>query len=278
MTLTGVSFFVAPGSQNGFDNSGRRGSIDWSRHEHNINRTLDAIDVLVKRYASDTDVVTSIQPLNEPMTVLGDAGVNLQALQQFYYDSYGRLRAVSEDVTLALHDGFQDITFWNGFMSPGTGFWKVMMDNHHYEIFVDSLIVKNTDEHVQNVCQFAHEKLASMDKWTIVGEWTGAMTDCTKYLNGRGSGARYDGTYPGSSYIGSCDGYSQAEVSSLPDDTRDNIRRFIEAQLDAYETGAGWIFWTWTTEGSPEWDMKRQLAADVFPNPVTSRKYPGQCG
>lgn len=237
---------------------------------------MDAISLLTTRYAGDADVVTAIQPLNEPMTVLGDAGVDLQALQQFYYDSYGRVREVNQDATLTLHDGFQDIAFWNGFMS--TGFSKIMMDNHHYEIFLNDLIAKNTNEHIQSVCQFAWEKLASMDKWTIVGEWTGAMTDCTKYLNGRGIGARYDGTYPGSSYIGSCAGFSQGEVTALPADTQADIRRFIEAQLDSYETGSGWIFWTWTTEGSPEWDMKRLLAADVFPNPVTSRKYPGQCG
>jgi aryl-phospho-beta-D-glucosidase BglC (GH1 family) len=32
---------------------------------------------------------------------------------------------------------------------------------------------------------------------TVVGEFSGARTDCTKYLNGYRYGARYDGTYNG---------------------------------------------------------------------------------
>ena len=70
-------------------------------------------------------------------------------------------------------------------------------------------------------------------------------------LNGRGVGARYDGTYnyngASSSYIGSCDGKFSGSVSGLDSTYRDNIGKFIEAQLDGYEKAAGWIFWTWKT-------------------------------
>ena len=103
------------------------------------------------------------------------------------------------------------------------------------------------------------------------------MTDCAKWLNGRGVGARYDGTYEGSSYIGSCAGKYSGGVDGLSPDDKTNIRKYIEAQLDAYEARTGWFYWTWKTEGAPEWDMQAQLAGGLFPNPVTSRKYPGQC-
>lgn len=70
-------------------------------------------------------------------------------------------------------------------------------------------------------------------------------------LNGRGVGARYDGTYnyngQSSSYIGSCDGKYTGTVAGLDATYRDNIGKFIEAQLDGYEKAAGWIFWTWKT-------------------------------
>lgn len=49
----------------------------------------------------------------------------------------------------------------------------------------------------------------------------------------------------------------------------------IEAQLDAYEQGAGWFFWTWKTEGAPDWDMKDLLANGLFPQPLTSGR--GMC-
>jgi glucan 1,3-beta-glucosidase len=103
------------------------------------------------------------------------------------------------------------------------------------------------------------------------------MTDCAKYLNGKGVGARYDGSYPGSSPIGSCDGKSVGSIDTLSGEDRDNIRRFIEGQLDAYEKGSGWLYWTWKTEGAPEWDMQMQIASGIFPNPVVDRRFPGQC-
>lgn len=269
---------AAPGSQNGFDNSGRRGTIDWDKDPAHVNATLDALRALIKRYAPHSDVVTAVEALNEPMSVMGASGVDLNNLKQFYYDTWGRLREVNQDTALILHDGFQDIDSWNGFMGPNSGVWNVMMDTHHYEVFDNGLLADNTDQHVQTACTFGKNKVGTTDKWTIVGEWTGAMTDCAKYLNGRGVGARWDGSYgQGSTTHGSCNGYTQGEVTALPNDVRSNIRRFIEAQLDAYESRTGWMYWTWTTEGAPEWDMKRQLAANVFPNPVTARQYPGQC-
>lgn len=73
------------------------------------------------------------------------------------------------------------------------------------------------------------------------------MTDCAKWLNGRNVGARYDGSYEGSYYIGSCDGYAVGTVAGLSEDARQNIANFIHAQMVAYEKAAGWIFWTWKT-------------------------------
>lgn len=104
------------------------------------------------------------------------------------------------------------------------------------------------------------------------------MTDCAKYLNGYGRGARYDGSYGGSTAIGSCAGYATGSVGQLSQQQRDDMAKFINAQLDAFESAAGWIFWTWKTEGAPGWDMGDLLSNGVFPNPVTSRQFPGQCG
>lgn len=229
---------------------------------------------LAKRYAGDTDVVTAIEALNEPNV---PGGVNEDGLKQYYYDSWGVAREASQDTTVVLHDGFMPTESWNGFMSESTGVWYVMMDTHHYEVFDTSLLALTPKQHSANACSFANSHVVTSDKWTMVGEWTGAMTDCAKYLNGKGIGARYDGSYQGSKALGTCNGKSTGNVSELSQSDRDGLRQFIEAQLDAYEKGAGWLYWTWKTEGAPEWDMKQQLAAGVFPNPVTSRQFPGQC-
>ena len=52
----------------------------------------------------------------------------------------------------------------------------------------------------------------------------------------------------------------------------------VEAQLDAYEQGAGWFFWTWKAEGAPQWEMRDLIKNGVFPQPLDQRKHPNQCG
>lgn len=218
--------------------------------------------------------MTAIEALNEPNI---PGGVNENRLKQYYYDSWGIAREASRTTAVVIHDGFMPTESWNGFMSAGTGFDYVVMDTHHYEVFDNGLLQMNTAQHMSTACGFVNDHVLTSDKWTIVGEWSGAMTDCAKYLNGKGIGARYDGTYPGSSRIGSCKGKSVGTVAALSQTERTNLRRFIEAQLNAYEKGSGWLYWTWKTEGAPEWDMQAQMAGGVFPNPVTSRKFLRTC-
>lgn len=103
-----------------------------------------------------------------------------------------------------------------------------------------------------------------------------ALTDCAKYLNGRYKGARYDGTFDGSSVIGSCAGLNSG-VDALSADQKANIRRYTEAQIDAYSAKSGWFYWTWKTEGAAEWDAQAQIKAGIFPQPFSDRQYPNQC-
>jgi glucan 1,3-beta-glucosidase len=264
---------TVPGSQNGFDNSGKRGAINWQK-DNTVDISKSVLKALAARYAGDGDVVTAIEAVNEPNI---PGGVNQDGLKQFYYDSWGVLRESSQDTTIVLHDGFVPTESWNGFMSADSGVWFVMMDTHHYEVFDSGLLAMDVNSHVNNVCSFTGQHVQTSDKWTVVGEWTGAMTDCAKYLNGKGVGSRYDGSFPGTTKIGDCAGKSTGSVDALSEDDRTNLRRFIEGQLDAYEKGTGWLYWTWKTEGAPEWDMKQQIAGGVFPNPVTDRQFPSQC-
>ncbi|KAI7132215.1 hypothetical protein KC343_g16755, partial [Hortaea werneckii] len=93
---------------------------------------------------------------------------------------------------------------------------------------------------------------------------------------GYGIGARYDGTYPGSSYVGSCEDRNYIETWSQT--LRDDVRGYIEAQLETFERQTeGWIFWTWKTEGSPEWDAQRLIDNGIFPQPLTDRKFGQIC-
>lgn len=130
-------------------------------------------------------------------------------------------------------------------------------------------------EHRQLVCNNAANWSGS-DKWLVVGEWTAAETDCAPYLNGYKLGARYDGTYPNSTYVGSCDGKSN--VADWDDNMRGDVRGYIEAQLETFEAAAnGWVFWNFKTESAHEWDAFALIDAGVFPQPLTDRKYSNIC-
>ncbi|OJD16323.1 hypothetical protein AJ78_03492 [Emergomyces pasteurianus Ep9510] len=266
-----IDLHGAPGSQNGFDNSGRRGPINWQKGE-TVPRTLNAVRVLARRYARQTDVVDSIELLNEPFV---PGGVQLSPLKQFYHDGYKIVRHANNNVGVVISDGFQDPPSWNGFMTPSENFHIVYLDTHHYQVFDNGLVNFNVDQHVGLACSFGRDKLARTDKWTFVGEWSGAMTDCAKYLNGRGMGARFDKSHPSGTPSGACGVRHFGSAGSLPANQKIEIRRYIEAQLDAFEMGVGWFFWTWKTEGSPEWDMQDLLSQDLFPQPLTDRKHGG---
>ena len=123
----------------------------------------------------------------------------------------------------------------------------------------------SVQDHISTACDFGSQ-MASNDKWTIAGEWTGAMTDCAKWLNGRNVGARYDGSYEGTYYIGSCDGYASGSVDALSQEAKQNIGSFIQAQMVAFEKADGWFFWTWKTEAAPEWDFQQLANAGVIPS------------
>lgn len=262
-----IDLHGAPGSQNGFDNSGRKGAVGWGGGD-TVAQTLNAVRILAERYAGNTGVVTAIELMNEPLP----PGVNLETLRQFYNDGFGTIRGINGDTAVVLSDAFQGASAWNGFM-PGN---NIIIDTHIYQVFDTGSLQQTPEGFFGTACSKASQLLQA-DKPTIVGEWCGALTDCAKWLNGKNTGARYDGTFGGGSYIGSCDGKSTGSVAALSDADKYNIRRYIEAQLDAYEAKTGWVYWTWKTEGAPEWDMQAQLAGGLFPQPLTSRQYPGQC-
>lgn len=90
------------------------------------------------------------------------------------------------------------------------------------------------------------------------------MTDCAKYLNGYGRGARYDGTYLSDTKIGTCG--PQNDIKTWSQAFKDDTRKYIEAQIRSYErVTQGWFFWNFKTESASEWDAFRLLDAGVFP-------------
>lgn len=260
-----IDLHGAPGSQNGFDNSGQKmDKPTWTQGD-TVAKTLSVLNTIQSKYGSGQydDVVAGIQLLNEPLT----PSLDLNTVRQFYYDGYYQQRDYSSSRTVVLHDGFQTTNYWNGMLTPSdNNAQQVVMDHHEYQVFTPELNAMSPAQHRDYVCKNA-PAWNGADKWTIVGEWSGAMTDCAKYLNGYRIGARYDGTFQGSYYIGSC---NNQDMNAWSQQQRDDTRSYIQAQLAAYEKyGHGWIFWNFKTQGSPEWDALALVDAGLFPTPGT---------
>lgn len=166
-------------------------------------------------------------------------------------------------------------------MNGGSGVNNVALDTHQYQIFSNAEVSRSLQDHINYACSNVKNFISDTDKWTIVGEWSAALTDCTQWLNGLGKGARYDGTFyngqdPQNVY-GTCNGKYQGDVNNFSAADKKATRQYVEAQLDAYESHTGWIYWTWKAEDAPEWAMNNLINAGLFPQPLTSRQYPNQC-
>jgi glucan 1,3-beta-glucosidase len=134
-------------------------------------------------------------------------------------------------------------------------------------------------QHIESMCSHAND-LQTFDQnqlWIIVGEWTPAATDCAKYLNGRGVGSRYEGTYPGSTRVGSCQGLT-GNAATFSSGYKAFLKQMWEAQVVTFEKASGWIMWTWKTESTDEWSYSAGLQNGWIPQDPTAIQNPGICG
>lgn len=270
---TGLKVWIdlhgAPGSQNGFDNSGHLVStLGWGSGD-TVAVTLSVLNTISTKYAQPAyqDTVVGIELLNEPF----GPKLNIDTIKKFYRDGYNQVRAIG-DTAVIIHDAFTAPKNMNGVLSVSdNNAQKVVVDHHEYQVFDNNLIALSPSQHLKQVCDSTSVFAQGADKWIVVGEWTAALTDCATYLNGYLSGARYDGTYPDSKYVGSCD--DKRHITNWSETFREDVRNFLEAQLSAYESQTqGWIFWNFKTEDAHEWDAFALLDAGIFPQPLTNIK------
>jgi len=60
------------------------------------------------------------------------------------------------------------------------------------------------------------------------------------------------------------------------DKMKEQVRRFVEAQLDVFESSSSGYF-MWSAKGPGGRGFLNGIKAGTIPNSVTERKYPGQC-
>ncbi|CAG5158831.1 uncharacterized protein ALTATR162_LOCUS5276 [Alternaria atra] len=284
----------APGSQNGWNHSGRQGQIGWlngTDGDKNAQRTLDVHHQLSVFFAQDRykNVVTMYGLVNEPRNVELDT----EKVVAWTQKAIDQIRADGIKGIIVFGDGFMGLDNWQGKLQGND---NLLLDVHQYVIFnTDQIKLKHRDK-LQFACEgWTQQSKRSMDKKTgfgptMCGEWSQADTDCTQYINNVNTGSRWEGTLQSTDRTGavlapqcplqssqcSCD-QANADPSDYSDEYKKWLYQFAVGQMDAFEAGWGWFYWTWETEKSTQWSYRRGREAGILPDKAYERdwKCPG---
>ncbi len=162
-----LDLHTAPGCQNGFDNGGMVGVMEWHKHPENIERTLESIERISERYRHHPTLV-GIELLNEP-----HHEIDLHIVQDYYLQGYERVRKYipPEKAAVVIHDSFRSLA-WEGFMQE-PDYQNVVLDTHIYQCFTEHDRALDPFGHIQRALEHQVELDAVQKQLpTIVGEWS----------------------------------------------------------------------------------------------------------
>lgn len=219
----------APGSQNGWDHSGRSGPIDWPS-PNNVAETLRVLETFAQKYGNHP-ALCGIELLNEPRDT-----VPLEVLQQFYQDAYVRLRKVlPATVAIVFHDSFRPLV-WKKFMQE-PAFENVILDTHLYQCFDKAAKSRTALEQLA----FSLNRKTMLDEMqqeelpTMVGEWSLSLP-------------------------------KRATTNLSVLQTEFVTRGYGDTQLLNYDGTRGWFFWSYKLAYPSEWNFRHCVARGWLPS------------
>jgi glucan 1,3-beta-glucosidase len=217
----GIDFMLdlhtAPGCQNGFDNGGIEGVLEWPNDVKNIEKTIEILVEVTKRYQG-LKHFHSIGVLNEPFLT-----VDIDIVKQFYVDSYNQIREVDKDVYIVFHDSFRIHEFVE-FFKKGT-FDRVILDAHIYQYFSKTLAEMGIEGHM-NLAHNRQNRLCEIAQYVpiIIGEWSLGL-------------------------------HKNTEITD--DNFEDVLAQYSTAQLKGMDMCMGHIFWSYKIKGDRiGWDFR----------------------
>ena len=187
------------------------------------------------------DSTAAIELVNEPQP-RSDANWNI--LYDYFSRAYaivhapGRKYAVTYAAQRGLcsrcrfHNAFKSLGYWSKFMPKSSAFKDVMYavcaselahsavsqptrvcsltiwhSHSSYLLFSRGAVSLSDSDKIATICRMKTDLVAQRKNYIIhVAEWSPALSDCTRYLNGRGHGSRWDGTFNDEEAVGSCKG------------------------------------------------------------------------
>ncbi|QIX01616.1 hypothetical protein AMS68_007133 [Peltaster fructicola] len=286
----------APGSQNGWNHSGRQGTIGWLNGTDgalNGQRTIDIHKQLSTFFTQPRykNIVTMYGLVNEPRMTSLDQSTVITWSQ----NAINAIRSNNYTGIIIFGDGFMGLDNWQGKLQNNN---NLLLDVHQYVIFNVNQLVLNHHDKINFACKgWTQQALRSENTQTgfgptLCGEWSQADTDCATYLNNVGVGSRWEGTLNMAMGLGgggsgsvlsptcptknnpqcSCSG-ANADPSTYSDVYKQWLLMFAEAQMHSFEQGWGWFYWTWQTETASQWSYKAGLAAGILPKLAYQRAF-----
>lgn len=250
-----LDLHAAPGCQNGFDNGGMMGICEWHTSEEYISHSLEVLERLARRYA-DHPALHGIEVLNEPRW-----DVPTELLQRYTTDAYHRIRrhCPPERVTVVFHDGFRSFRQYAGFLQEPE-FSNVAIDIHRYQCFVREDIDLDIFGHIRKAAvnwrAEADEIIRESGYQIYCGEWSLGMNLKVVSLWAEGP------------FNHALEAMDEFQMSAA-------YRGYASAQLLTFEKYAGWFFWTYRTETTPEWCYRDCVEQGFFPDPGRPEQFAG---
>lgn len=249
-----------PGSQNGWNHSGKAGSINFMHGVMgiaNAQRTLTYLRIFTEFVSQPQykDVVPIVGIVNE---ILWSA-IGEEPTKSFYYAAYDAIRQATgtgdgQGPYIAIHEGFQGPAIWEGFLS---GSDRVILDQHPYLAFMGDP-TRTPESSADIPCDWAIATNQSQHVFgvTVGGEFSSAVNNCGLWLNGIGSNPA------------NCEVWD--DWNSWNSTIVDGIKQVTLASMDALQN---FFFWTWKigdstvlgTSSSPMWHYKLGLERGWIP-------------
>ncbi|KAG1870210.1 glycoside hydrolase family 5 protein [Suillus subalutaceus] len=270
-----LDLHTIPGSQNGFNHSGKSGSINFLNGVMglaNAQRALDYIRIITEFISQPewVDVVSVFSIVNEPM----GPTIGTDQIKTFYLLAHDMIRNITgygegHGPYIAIHDGYIGTEAWANFLQ---GSDRIILDTHPYFAFFEgqsdwSPIATGTGLSAggiwpQKACNSLSPGINTSQTAfgiTIAGEFSNGYNDCGLYLTGVGGTASY-GT--------ACSLF--LDSSQWNDTMKAGLHEFALASMDTLQD---WFFWTWkignssTTNSvqSPLWSYQLGLQNGWIP-------------
>ncbi|KAJ6489935.1 glycoside hydrolase family 5 protein [Mycena sanguinolenta] len=281
-----IDLHALPGSQNGWNHSGRLGTYNvlyGPMGIANAQRSLDYIRIIAEFISQPeyAPVIAIFGITNEPW----GPSITQDVLSRYYLQAYNNVRLASgigagNGPFVSFHEGFLGPQQWSGFLPNAD---RASLDMHTYLCFQGqeaTPVTGRTSDPCNSWGSLFNSTMADFGM-IVAGEWSLALTDCGLYVNGVGLGTRYEGDYPGTSTpsLGNC-ATDWLDWQNWDAPTKAGYMKLAQSSMDALQN---WFFWTWKVGNStagiveaPQWSYSLGLEQGWMPS--DPRAAVGQCG